>query len=106
MHAVLITFESSIPTADLAGPFEQYAQALQSVAGLQTKTWIQDDTAVGGFHLFDDRTAAEAYLGSDLAASLMATEGFDHFQVRHFEVLDELSALTGITPADAGLIGS
>ncbi len=34
MHAVLITFESTVPAAHLAGPFRQYAVALQDIAGL------------------------------------------------------------------------
>jgi hypothetical protein len=39
---------------------------------------------------------AEAYVASEFAAGLRATEGFDDFEVRGFEVLDGLSALTGI----------
>ncbi len=49
-----------------------------------------------GFHVFTDRSAADAYLGSELAGGLMATDGFDNFQVQHFDVLDELSAMNGI----------
>lgn len=96
MHAVMITFESTVPADDLAGPFRQYAVALQDIAGLQTKAWIQDGTTFGGFHVFTDRSSADAYLSSELAAGLMATEGFDNFQVRHFGVIEELDALTGI----------
>ncbi len=62
---------------------------------------MSTDTGYGGFHVFTDRAAADGYLGSDLAAGLMATDGFDNFQVRHFDVLDELSAMTGIRPVAA-----
>lgn len=39
---------------------------------------------------------ADRDLGSDLAAGLIATDGFDNFHVQHFDVLDDLSALTGV----------
>ena len=65
--------------------------------GLVSKAWLHDDDIVGGFHLFSDKATAEAYVASELAAGLRATDGFDDFEVRGFEVLDDLSALTGIT---------
>lgn len=95
MHGVMITFRSSAPASDLVRPFEDYARALQSIPGLVSKTWIHADSTFGGFHVFADRSAAEHYLASDLAAGLMATSGFTDFEVRHFDVLDDLSAMTG-----------
>lgn len=99
MHAIMITFTTSIPTDRLVGPFTDYAEALREQPGLITKTWIQDGSTLGGFHLFEDRAAADAYLASDLAAGLRATEGFDDFDVRGFDVLADLSAMTGVAPA-------
>jgi len=51
MHAVLITFESSADVDDLKGPFTEYANALQGVSGFVAKTWIRDDSMLGGFHI-------------------------------------------------------
>jgi len=101
MHGVLITFDCAASVDDLAGPFTDYATALQSQAGLISKVWISTDSGYGGFHVFTNRTSADGYLGSDLAAGLMGTDGFDNFQVEHFEVLDELSAITGARPVIA-----
>lgn len=101
MHGVLIKFDCAASADDLAGPFTDYATALQSQPGLISKVWISTDAGYGGFHVFTDRTSADGYLGSDLAAGLMATDGFDNFQVEHFEVLDELSAITGARPVIA-----
>ena len=98
MYAVMITFTTSIPTDRLVEPFTDYADALRRQPGLITKTWIQDGTTLGGFHLFVDQAAADAYLGSDLAAGLRATDGFDDFDVRGFDVLADLSAMTGVAP--------
>ncbi|MDQ6834356.1 MAG: hypothetical protein M3008_13250 [Chloroflexota bacterium] len=58
MHAVLITFQSSTDLDDLVGPFAEYATTLQRIKGLVAKTWIQDGTTLGGFHICTDRRAA------------------------------------------------
>ena len=95
MHGVLITFESTAGMEDLKGPFTDYANALYGMAGLVCKTWIRDGSTLGGFHIFTSRTAADSYLGSDLAAGLIANEAFTEFQIRHFDVLGEFSSITG-----------
>lgn len=97
MHALLITFRSAIPVHDLAEPFEDYARALQDQPGLLNKTWVQDGDTLGGFHLFATRGDLDAYMQSDLAAGLMATDGFSDFSSRTFEVLAGLSAMTGVS---------
>jgi hypothetical protein len=63
--------------------------------GLVCKTWIRDGSTLGGFHIFTSRGTADAYLGSDLAAGLIANAAFSEFEIRHFDVLDEFSAITG-----------
>lgn len=98
MHAVLITFDCQADIADLEESFTSYAHAIQSQPGLISKAWIATDNGYGGFHVFAGRTEANEYLGSDLAAGLMATDGFDNFEVQHFDVLDDLSTLTGVRP--------
>jgi len=95
MHAVLITFTSSASVDDLKGPFTDYANALRGVSGLVAKTWIQDGSTLGGFYIFTSRQAAENYLNSQMVADLTSNPAFSNFQIRHFDVLDELSAITG-----------
>ena len=97
MHALLITFQSSIPTPQLAETFERYAKELRKQPGLITKVWIHDGDTIGGFHLFESKSAADAYQSSALAGGLRATDGFDDFDVRNFDVLEDLSAITGIS---------
>jgi hypothetical protein len=80
---------------ELAGPFTAYAHGLCSMNGLVSKTWIHDGRTLGGFHVFTSRAAADAYLGSDMAAGLTANPAFSDFTIRHYEILDELSAITG-----------
>ena len=95
MHAVLITFSSSAGLDDLKGPFTDYANALKGITGLVAKTWIQDGSTLGGFHIFTSRQAAEGYLSSQMVADLTSNPSFSDFQIRHFNVLEELSAITG-----------
>lgn len=95
MHAVLITFTSSASVDDLKGPFTDYGHALRGVNGLVAKTWIRDGSTLGGFYIFASHQDAENYLSSQMVAGLTSNPAFSNFQVRHFEVLDEFSAITG-----------
>lgn len=99
MHAVLVKFRSEISVADLAGPFGEYAEALCSVPGLISKTWIKDGDTLGGFHLFGSRAQADSYLGSEMVAGLTSTPGFSDFSIDHFDVIEGLSFKTG-TPRE------
>jgi hypothetical protein len=98
MYALMITFRTSIPADQLAAPFEEYAGELRRQLGLISKAWIRDGDTFGGFHLFESKEAADDYVRSDLAAGLRSTDGFDDFDVRGFDVLDDLSSMTGIVP--------
>lgn len=95
MHAVLITFTSSVPAADLQEPFERYAEALVGVDGLVMKTWIADDAKLGGFHIFRDEVSADRYLSGALCATVIGNPAFTEFAVTHFDVIDDLSVTTG-----------
>lgn len=99
MHAVLITFTSSAPLDDLVEPFTAYGGALRSVDGLVCKTWIRDGETLGGFHVFTSRATADGYLGSEMVAGLTANPAFSGFEIRHYDVLDDLSTITG-TPRE------
>jgi len=99
MHAVLITFTTDVDPAALADPFDEYARALLDVPGLVAKTWLADDDVLGGFHLFESAAAADDYLRGPLLASVAASPAFGNFAIRHFDVLDGLSATTnGLGP--------
>ncbi len=95
MHAVLITFQSSAEFDSLVGPFTDYAHALATVPGLVTKTWLRDGTTLGGFHLFTGRAVAESYLNSTMVAGITANPAFGEYRIQHFDVLEELSQITG-----------
>jgi hypothetical protein len=95
MRAVLVSFESSASLADVVEPFTNYAWAMANVPGLISKTWIADGSTVGGFHIFVDQESADQYFESELYAGVLANPAFSNFEMRQFDVLDELSAITG-----------
>lgn len=105
MHALLITFRSTIPLSDLDQPFREYADALCRVPGLIAKTWLKDGETLGGFHVFTSRAEADAYLGSEMVAGLTATEGFSGFSIEHFDVVDALSRITGTPTMTLAAVG-
>lgn len=97
MHSVLITFDCQAPLDELHASFTDYATALTAQPGLISKVWIRTESGYGGFHVFQDRDAADAYLSGELAAGLQATDGFDNFEIEHYDVIDDLSAVTGVS---------
>ncbi|GBD85308.1 hypothetical protein BMS3Abin02_01712 [bacterium BMS3Abin02] len=96
MHAVLITFQSSVGLDQLDEPFAAYARGLRDVPGLVSKTWIRDQATFGGFHLFVGRAEADSYLSSQMVADLTANRAFSDFEIRHFEVLERQSLQNGM----------
>lgn len=98
MHAVLITFHSSVAADELVEPFTDYAEQLCSVPGLVAKTWIRDGEILGGFHVFLSRPDADRYLGGEMVAGLTTSEAFEDFTITRYDVLDALSSMTG-TPS-------
>lgn len=95
MHAMLITFRSTAELSDLKEPFDAYAKGLRAVDGLVCKTWLRDGQTLGGFHVFANRADAEQYLGSEMVAGLTSTPAFSGFEIRHWDVLEELSVING-----------
>jgi Putative mono-oxygenase ydhR len=96
MHALLITFSSTVPPEAIADDMTAYADALGGSNGLVSKAWLHDGDTLGGFYVFRDAEAASAYLASDLVAGMQTVPVFSGFQVRRFDLLDDLGAKTGV----------
>ena len=94
MHAVLITFRSSVAAEDLREEFLAVAPAIGAVPGLLSKTWLRQGATLAGFYLFADADAARAYLDGEIIAETRAVPAFTDFRVEEFAVLDEFSAIT------------
>jgi hypothetical protein len=95
MHALHITFTSTAPVEQLRPAAIDVAEVLRTVPGFVAKTWLVDGAHHGGFYLFTDRAAAEAYRDGPLVTGLREHPAFDDFEVRGWDVDEELGALTG-----------
>lgn len=100
MHALLITFTSKADEQELNSVASEFAEAVRDVPGLLSKAWLADGSTSGGFYLFTDREAAEAYADGPLVAKLRAYPAFSDLGVRHFAVDPELSARTWLVVRD------
>ncbi|GAA4896973.1 YdhR family protein [Actinomycetospora straminea] len=101
MYALLITFTSSVDAEDMAADAAHFAEAVRAVPGFVAKTWLHEGAHHGGFYLFTDRAAAEAYRDGPLVAGLRAHPAFSDLEVRGWPTNTELGALTGAIPAPA-----
>src|ERR1700741_3767934 len=96
MEALVVTFKNTASQEHFTAPPAKPAPLFPEVDGLLTKIWIADPESAtkGGIYLFRDRTALDAYLGSDLFASILAEPSFEGTSWRSYQVLDELTAGT------------
>jgi hypothetical protein len=106
MHAVLITFHSEASLDELREPSLALAPAIRDVPGLISKTWLGNGATLGGFYLFTEREAAQAYLDGEIISELKATPAFSTFRIEHYAVVEPLSAITnGLGGAAVGARG-
>lgn len=96
MHALCITFTVSANPEEFREPNRQFARALAGgcIPGFVSKTWLSAGTTQGGFCVFRDRSAAEQYLTEMVHPAVAGNPAFTNLRVEHFEVNEELSALT------------
>jgi hypothetical protein len=96
MHALMITFESTANVTDLEQPFREFATALNQRDGFVMKTWITSESTIGGFYVFETEETAERYLNELFYPVVNPNEAFSNVEVRHFQIHDELSGMTGV----------
>ncbi len=97
MHVQIITFHLKDMTEEgyreaCAGFVPAYAE----LPGLLAKVWLADPATntYGGVYLFRDRAAMDAYVASDLFASVSAFPHFADLTARDFAVYDDLTSAT------------
>jgi hypothetical protein len=96
MEALVVTFTTPASQEQFTAATAAHTPAFAELDGLLTKIWIADPESgsYGGIYLFRDRAALDAYLESDLFASILAEPSFEGPSWRCYQVLDELTART------------
>lgn len=98
-HAVLVTYENDTPADQLKEHPDNiaFAKALKKVTGLISKTWINDGKTFGGFYVFTDKAAADAYINGDLFQGGVVKDPTNrNLQIKHFAVFSKLTAMSGV----------
>ena len=98
MHAQLITYQLE----DISQPeyvkqmVEPDAPVLANVPGLISKVWLADEdkNAFGGFYLWDNKTAMEAFMHSDLVKAVVSRPFVKNVSSVDFEVNQNASFIT------------
>ena len=93
MEALVVTFTNHANQEQFTAATAEHVPVFAEVDGLLAKIWIADPetSTYGGIYLFDDRTALDAYLESDLFQSILAEPSFEGTSWRRYQVLDELT---------------
>ena len=102
MQAQLITYQlSDISQAEyLKQMVEADAPVLANVQGLMSKVWLADEekNTFGGFYLWEDRAAMEAFMHSDLVRAVVSRPFVRDVSSVDFEVNENASRVTrGLT---------
>ena len=78
----------------------RYTDALAAkflnIEGLNWKIWLDspDEPRVGGIYLFENRAAADAYVGGPIVASLRNNPEVFNLEIRVFDVRERMSEIT------------
>jgi len=98
MQAQLITYHlSDISQAEyLKQMVEPDAPVLAKVPGLMSKVWLADEdkNAFGGFYLWENRAAMEAFMHSDLVKAVVSRPFVKGVSSVDFEVNESASRIT------------
>jgi hypothetical protein len=96
VEALVVTFKNQASQEQFTAATAEHVPLFAELDGLLAKIWIADPESgtKGAIYLFGDRSALDAYLESDLFASILAEPSFEGTSWRRYQVLDELTAMT------------
>jgi len=98
MHAQLITYQlKDISQAEyLKRMVEPDAPVLATVPGLISKIWLTDEekNTFGGFYLWENKTAMEAFMHSDLVKAFVSRPFVNNVSSVDFDVNQKASLIT------------
>ena len=98
MHAQVITYQlSDISQAEyLKKMVEPDAPIIANVKGLISKVWLADEekNTFGGFYLWEDKTAMEDFMRSDLVKAVVSRPFVKNVSSVDYEVNQNASLIT------------
>jgi len=97
MHLLIVNFQlNELSSEAYAAHCAQVAPVFAGLPGLIAKYWLANPVTntYGGVYLWQDQTAMERYLTSDLCQRIAANPHFINVTMQNFAVLPEPSAIT------------
>ena len=97
MQALIINFNlDGITRSDYEGVCNELAPAFAAVPGLISKHWLADETSntYGGIYLFQDQTALDGFLASELFAAVRDNPALVNATVKPFSILEGPTRVT------------
>jgi quinol monooxygenase YgiN len=87
---------NGLSDADYRAACDGLAPELARVPGLLTKVWLADETAnvYGGVYAWADRSALDAFAGSDVFKAFVSNPSFANITSTTFDVLEGPSEVT------------
>jgi hypothetical protein len=98
MHVLIVNFNlRDMTDSEFRSMANDVAPAFARVPGLLGKVWLADPAGntYGGVYLWQDATAMQAYLGSDLGKGVAGNPHFANLTARDFELLSEPTGASG-----------
>ena len=98
MHIQIVNFNlKDMTDAGFRSMANQAAPDFASVPGLLGKIWLADvgKNTYGGVYIWQDASAMQAYLASELGKGVMGNPHFANLTARNFEVISGPTALSG-----------
>ena len=91
-----INFKFNVPRDLYENTCESMAQNFADVPGCLWKVWLMNDkeNEAGGIYLFADEASVEAFKGSPLAAAVLSHPALSDFNIKEFEVMEQVSRVT------------
>lgn len=96
MYALSLTFTQGLPEEDYRALCDQFVAGAAAIEGLVAKTFLRAGSEAGGFYLFRDEAAADAYLAGPIVAQIAAIGALSNVVVRRYDVDVEHSLGTGL----------
>lgn len=95
--ALQINFELNVKPEEYLAACERVVNAFADVPQLEWKLWIlsEDGKRAGGWYLFRDRAAADAYVNGPIIGRLRESGMARNIDVRVFDAVESLSRVTG-----------
>ena len=97
MNVLIVTFRvEGMAAAAYSRACQELAPRLAAVPGLISKVWLADPATktYGGVYRFRDRQALDAYLASELFASLAGLPGLGEVMAQAYGVLEGPTRVT------------